>query len=113
MTDEEKRQKRSEYWRRYMEQNKTKLRERRRRYYERHKAELRERHQQSYRLRQAANWRDGLKLRAYRDKLGLKQREVAALAGVDLSKISQWETGASKIDPERIRQIPGFEGFTL
>lgn len=87
-------------------------RERIRRGRETDKKRTRAARQMAYRAEMREVYREeGERLQAYRRALGLKQREVAELAGVSVALVSQWETGTAPYDVERIREIPGFEGF--
>ncbi len=44
----------------------------------------------------------GAKIRKYRDKRGISQRELAELLGVSNTRVSNWEQGVNRPDAEMI-----------
>ncbi len=47
----------------------------------------------------------GKRIRAYRKNIGMEQKELAKLIGVDVSTISQWENGRREPYPRYIKAV--------
>ena len=101
------------YMKRYRQEHAEQVKAWRRKYYLAHYEEQYRKHKKDALARMAQNRDAAVALQAYREALGLLQKEVAARAGISAQKVSLWETGRQAYDPEFIRRIPGFEGFGL
>lgn len=47
----------------------------------------------------------GIRIRTYRKNMGMEQKELANLIGVDVSTVSQWENGRREPYPKYIKAI--------
>lgn len=49
----------------------------------------------------------GSEIRAAREALGLRQLDLARIAGVTRAAVSRWERGADRPSPDSLRRISG------
>ena len=53
------------------------------------------------------------KIKFFREKAGMSQRELAVAVGISQAAVAQWETGAAQPALDNLRKVAGIFGVTV